>query len=125
IALLDYVLRAHGSVLYAAPLSAITQFILSIAIVCARRTSGVGALIVSRSLGGMLARRLWPATVAVPLFIGPASHTAYAAALVSREAAMTVTIIVMIMLLAGLTGVSRLRVGARELSPRRAPRAPA
>jgi len=118
IALLDYVLRAHGSVLYAAPLSAITQFILSIAIVCARRTSGVGALIVSRSLGGMLARRLWPATVAVPLLIGTASHKAYAAALLSREAAMTVTIIVMIMLLAGLTVWSGLGIDESDLQRR-------
>jgi sigma-B regulation protein RsbU (phosphoserine phosphatase) len=118
VALLDYILRAHPSAVHEAPRSALTQFVLSIAIVCARRSSGVGALIVSRSLGGELARRLWPATVAVPLFIGTASHKAYAAALLSREAAMTLTIVVMITLLAGLTVWSGLGIDRSDLQRR-------
>jgi len=118
VALLDYVLRAHPSAVHEAPRSALTQFALSIAIVCARRSSGVGALIVSRSLGGELARRLWPSTVAVPLLIGMASHKAYSAALLSREAAMTMTIVVMITLLAGLTVWSGLGIDRSDLRRR-------
>jgi sigma-B regulation protein RsbU (phosphoserine phosphatase) len=118
VALLDYVLRAHPSAVHEAPRSALTQFVLSIAIVCARRSTGVGALIVSRSLGGMLARRLWPATVAVPLLIGMASHKAYTAALLSREAAMTMTIVVMITLLAGLTVWSGMGIDRSDLQRR-------
>jgi phosphoserine phosphatase RsbU/P len=118
IALLDFVLRAQDSVMYAAPRSALAQFALSIAIVCARRTSGVGALIVSRSLGGVLARRLWPATIAVPLLISTASHKAYSAALLSQEAAMTVTIVVMVTLLAGLTVWSGLGIDRNDLQRR-------
>src|SRR5262249_30325811 len=64
IALLDYVLHSNTPSAHT-PRSTLTQFALSIGLVCARTTGGVGALIVSRSLGGDLTRRLWPATVAV------------------------------------------------------------
>jgi PAS domain S-box-containing protein len=118
IALLDYVLRSYSSSVYPAPRSALTQFVLSIGLVCARTESGVGALIVSRSYGGALARRLWPATVAIPLLIGAASWKAYVAGLLSQHAAATLTIVAMITLLAGLTVWSGLGIDRSDLERR-------
>jgi PAS domain S-box-containing protein len=118
VALLDALLRAEASFAHAAPQTAITQFVLSIAIVCARTGSGVGALIVSRSYGGMLARRLWPATVIVPLLVGTASWKAYSAGLLSEWAAITLTIVVMIALLAGLTVWSSMGIDRSDLERR-------
>jgi PAS domain S-box-containing protein len=120
IALLDYVLRSYSSSVYLAPRSAFTQFVLSIGLVCARTESGVGALIVSRSYGGALARRLWPATVALPLVIGAASWNAYVAGLLSQHAAATLTIVAMITLLAGLTVWSGLGIDRSDLERRSA-----
>src|SRR6185369_8631439 len=76
IALIDFVLRSHAT-RFATPRGAVAQFVLAVALVCARTRSGVGALIVSRSFGGILARRLWPAAVGVQLLIGMASWRAH------------------------------------------------
>jgi PAS domain S-box-containing protein len=118
IALLDFLLRSYSSAWHEVPRSALTQFILSIGLVCARTGSGVGALIVSRSYGGALVRRLWPATVALPLLFGTASWKAYVAGLLSQHAAATVTIVAMITLLAGLTIWSGLGIDQSDLERR-------
>jgi PAS domain S-box-containing protein len=120
IALLDYVLRSYSASMYPAPRSALAQFGMSIGLVCARTGSGVGALIVSRSYGGALARRLWPATVALPLLFGTASWKAYLAGLLSQHAAATLTIVAMITLLAGLTVWSGLGIDRSDLERRSA-----
>jgi sigma-B regulation protein RsbU (phosphoserine phosphatase) len=120
IGLLDYVMQAYTASATAAPRSALAQFVLSIGLVCARTDSGVGALIVSRSYGGMLARRLWPATVAVPLLIGAASWTGYASGMLSQQAAVTMNSVVMISLLGGLTIWSGMGIDQRDLERRSA-----
>ena len=51
----------------------------------------------------MLTRRLWPATIVVPLLIGTVSWKAYSAGLFSEWSGITVMIVAMITLLAGLT----------------------
>jgi sigma-B regulation protein RsbU (phosphoserine phosphatase) len=119
VALLGEVLRSPGATSpHEAPRSAVTQFALSIGLVCARSSSGLGALIVSRSLGGGLVRRLWPATIAVPLLIGTASVQAYSAGLLTRETAITLTLVAMITLLAGLTVWSGLGIDRSDLARR-------
>jgi len=118
IALLDYVLRSYSSSMFLAPRSALAQFVFSVGLVCARTGSGVGALVVSRSYGGALARRLWPATVAMPLLVGAASWKAYVAGLLSQHGAATLTIVAMITLLAGLTVWSGLGIDRSDLERR-------
>ena len=64
---------------------------------------GAGALFVSSSDGGVLTRRLWPAAIIIPLLIGAVSWKAYGAGLSSEWSGITVMIVAMITLLAGLT----------------------
>jgi sigma-B regulation protein RsbU (phosphoserine phosphatase) len=120
VALLDYVLWGPLGAAHEAPRAALVEFALSIAIVCVRQSAGVGALIVSPSLGGVLARRLWPATVAVPLLVGTASLNVHTTALLSHEAAVTLTLVAMITLLAGLTVWSGFGIDRSDLDRRSA-----
>src|SRR4051812_14356464 len=50
--------------------SAIGFFALALALVCARLDYGLGALLTSPSLGGLLTRWLWPAAVVAPMLLG-------------------------------------------------------
>ena len=106
VGLLDFVLGSHTSYTHIALQAAVTLFVLSFAVACARTGWGLGALFASSSDGGMLTRRLWPATLVVPLLIGTVSWKAYSAGLFSEWGAITVMIVAMITLLAGLTVLS-------------------
>ncbi len=103
VGLLDFILESHTSYTHIALPAAVTLFVLSFAVVCARTDRGLGALFTSSSDGGMLIRRLWPATIVVPLLIGTASWKAYSAGLFSEWSEITLIIVAMITLLAGLT----------------------
>ena len=103
VGLLDFVLGSHTSYTHIALQAAVTLFVLSFAVACARTGWGLGALFASSSDGGMLTRRLWPATIVVPLLIGTVSWKAYSAGLFSEWSGITVMIVAMITLLAGLT----------------------
>ncbi len=103
VGLLDFILQSHTSYTHIALPAAVTLFVLSVAVACARTGWGLGALLASSSDGGMLIRRLWPATIVVPLLIGTASWKAYSAGLFSEWSEITVIIVTMITLLAGLT----------------------
>jgi PAS domain S-box-containing protein len=103
VGILDFVLGSHTSYTHVALQTAITLFVLSFAVACARTSGGLGALFVSSSTGGMLTRRLWPAAIVVPLLIGTASWKTYSAGLFSEWSAITVMIVAMITLLAALT----------------------
>ena len=103
VGLLDFVLGSHTSYTHIALQTAVTLFVLSFAVACARTGWGLGALFASSSDGGMLTRRLWPATIVVPLLIGTVSWKAYSAGLFSEWSGITVMIVAMITLLAGLT----------------------
>jgi len=59
-----------GSYIPMALHTALTFFILSIGILAARPKNGVMAVIASNSSGGALVRRLLPAVIIVPLFLG-------------------------------------------------------
>ncbi len=106
VGLLDFILGSHTSYTHIALQTSIVLFVLSFAVACARTGWGLGALFASSSDGGMLTRRLWPATIVVPLLIGTVSWKAYAAGLFSEWSGITVMIVAMITLLAGLTVLS-------------------
>jgi PAS domain S-box-containing protein len=118
--LLDFLLESHTSYTHIALQTAIALFVLSFAVACARMDSGLGALIVSSSYGGMLTRRLWPAAIVVPLLIGGASWQAYSAGLVSEWSGITVMIVAMVTLLAGSTVLSAHRIDRGDAERRRA-----
>ena len=103
VGLLDFVLGSHTSYTHVALQAAVTLFVLSFAVVCARTNGGLGALLASSTDGGMLTRRLWPAVILVPLLIGSVSWKAYSAGLFSEWSAITVMIVAMTTLLAGLS----------------------
>jgi hypothetical protein len=119
VALLDVLLGPAGfSFRLAGP--AVALFLVSFAAGCARTDAGFGALLVSRSAGGVLTRRLWPAVVLVPLVIGGASWKAYSAGLVSEWTGFTMMIAAMITLLAGFTVWSAQRIDRSDGERRRA-----
>jgi PAS domain S-box-containing protein len=103
VGLLDFVLASHTSYTHIALQTAVSLFVVSFAVACARTGEGLGALFASSSDGGMLTRRLWPATIGVPLLIGTLSWKAYSVGLFSEWSGITVMIVAMITLLAGLT----------------------
>ena len=103
IGLLDFILGSHTSYTHIALQAAVTLLVLSFAVACARTGWGLGALFASSSDGGTLTRRLWPAAIVVPLLIGTVSWKAHSASLFSEWSAITVMIVAMITLLAGLT----------------------
>ena len=103
VGLLDVILGAHTAYTHVALQTAVTLCLLSFAVACARTGWGLGALFASSSYGGMLTRRLWPATIFVPLLIGTVSWKAYSVGLLSEWSGIMLMIVAMITLLAGLT----------------------
>jgi PAS domain S-box-containing protein len=103
VGLLDFILGSHTSYTHIALQAAVTLCVLSFAVACARTSWGLGALLASSTDGGVLTRRLWPAAIVVPLLIGAVSWKAHAAGLYSEWSGITVMIVAMITLLAGLT----------------------
>lgn len=120
VGVLDFVLGFHTEYAQVALQTAVALLILSIAVVCARPGKGLGALFVSRSYGGVITRRLWPATIIVPLLIGTASWKAYSAGWLSEWAGITLMIVAMITLLAVLTIWSGLGIDRSDAERRRA-----
>jgi PAS domain S-box-containing protein len=116
----DFVLGAHTPYTHIALQTAVTLFVLSVAIACARTGWGLGALLASSSYGGILARRLWPPAIVLPLLIGVVSWNAYAAGLLSEWGGITTMIVAMITLLAGATVWSAQRIDRSDADRRRA-----
>jgi signal transduction histidine kinase/CheY-like chemotaxis protein/HPt (histidine-containing phosphotransfer) domain-containing protein len=54
----------------AVPIAAMVLFVLSAGVVCARPERGLMAVVTSRNLGGVVARRLLPVAILVPLVLG-------------------------------------------------------
>ena len=52
------------------PIAAMVLFVLSAGILCSRPERGLMAVVTSRNLGGVVARRLLPAAILVPLVLG-------------------------------------------------------
>src|SRR5215212_1728820 len=63
------VANLYGNASYI-PIASLTFVVLSAGVLCARPRRGLMAIVTSRNLGGMMARRLLPATVLVPLVLG-------------------------------------------------------
>ena len=102
VGLLDFVLKSQTSYTHIALQTAVTLFVLSLAVAVARTGWGLGALVTSSTDGGVLTRRLWPAAIVAPLMIGTASWSAYSAGLLSEWSGIMVMIVAMITLLAAL-----------------------
>jgi PAS domain S-box-containing protein len=120
VGLLDFMLESHTSYTHIALPTAVALFVLSVAVACARTGWGLGGLLASSSLGGVLTRRLWPAAIGLPLLIGAASWTAYTSGLLSEWGGITAMIVSMITLLAGLMVWSGHSLDQRDLARRRA-----
>ncbi len=120
VGLLDFILGSHTSYTHIALQTAVVLFVLSFAVACARTSWGLGALLASSSDGGALTRRLWPAVVVLPLLIGAVSWKAYAAGFFSEWSGITVMIVAMITLLAGLTVWSGQSIDRSDVERRRA-----
>jgi PAS domain S-box-containing protein len=120
VGLLDFLLESHASYTHIALQTAVTLFVLSFAVACARTDSGLGALFTSSSYGGMLTRWLWPAAIVVPLLIGSASWKAYSAGMFSEWSGIMIMIVAMITLLAGSTVWSAQRIDRSDAERRRA-----
>ena len=63
------VANLYGNTSYI-PIAALTFAVLSAGVLCARPGRGVMAVVTSRTLGGVVARRLLPAAILVPLVLG-------------------------------------------------------
>jgi sigma-B regulation protein RsbU (phosphoserine phosphatase) len=103
VGLLDFILGSHTSYTHVALPTALTLFVLSFAVACARTGWGLGALLASPTDGGTLTRRLWPTVIVVPLLIGTVSWKTYSGSLVSEWGSIAVMIVAMITMLAALT----------------------
>ena len=103
VGLLDFVLGTHTPYTHIALQTAITLFLLSCGLICARTEWGLAGLFASSYLGGILTRRLLPAAVIVPLVIGTMAWKAYAAGLASEWGSGALMTVAMILLLGGLT----------------------
>ena len=120
--ILDFLLELHTSYTHIALQTAVTLFVLSFAVACARTDSGLGALLTSTSDGGVLTRWLWPAAIVVPLVIGSLSWLAYSAGVFSEWGGITMMIVAMITLLAGATVLSAQRIDRSDAERRHAER---
>jgi sigma-B regulation protein RsbU (phosphoserine phosphatase) len=120
VGILDFLLESHTSYTHIALPTAVVLFVLSFAVACARVDRGLGQLLTSSSYGGMLARRLWPAAVILPLVIGSMSWMAYAEGLLSEWGGITTMIVAMITLLAGSTVLSAQRIDRSDAGRRQA-----
>lgn len=102
--MLDYLLTLHGTHTRIALQTAIALFFSSTAVLCVRPEWGVGRLLVSRSLGGMVVRRLLPLSVLVPISIGCLRWYAELHGFYSDWGGVALMIVSMIALLAAITG---------------------
>ncbi len=100
--LLDSVLGSSAPVTQLELPGAVGLFCLALGLVCARLDYGLGALLTSASLGGMLTRWLWPSAVVGPMLLGMATHHAVVAGVLGEAGAFTPLILAIISLLGTL-----------------------
>ncbi|HZU45463.1 MAG TPA: PAS domain S-box protein [Terriglobales bacterium] len=104
LAVLDFVLGTRATHTRIALHTAVALLLLSIAVPCARPQWGMGRLLASTSMGGMLARRLLPLSVVIPIIIGWFRWYAEIRGLYSDWGGVAVTILSMVALLVGVSG---------------------
>ncbi len=119
---LDLALEAGTSALhtYIAPTTALVLFILSFGVMTARTDSGLGSLLATLSLGGMLARRLFPAAIMFPFVIGWARWKGQEAGLFSNWTGMAIVTVSATALLVGITAWSAFLIDRTDAKRRKA-----
>lgn len=100
---LDFVLDPHKTHTHIAPLTALVLVLFSFALLFARTESGLGALLMSGSVGGFLCRRLLPSAILIPVAIAWLRWKGQQIGLYSDWTGLAVMTISAAVLLAGLT----------------------
>jgi len=100
---LDFVLSPNNTHTHIAPTTALVLFLFSFAVLCARTQWGLGALLVSSTTGGELARRLLPAAILVPMVIAWARWRGQQIGLYSEWAGLAIMTVSAAISLAGIT----------------------
>ena len=101
---LDFVLEPGAFHLHIAPQSALALFALSGGVLSMRPYRGLALLFSSESLGGVLARRMFPAAVIAPIVLGWLFWAGFQAGLFLPWTGIALMIAATVILLAGLTG---------------------
>ncbi len=101
--ILDFVLDPGNTHTHIAPLTAFILLLLSFAVLLARPQYGLGELLVSPDVGGVLCRRLLPASVVVPIVIGWLRWKGQQAGLYSDWTGLVIMTVSSGLLLAGVT----------------------
>ncbi len=96
--ILNYTLEPRVYHTFIAPQTAVTLFVFSFGVICSRTEYGLAALCCSPTLGGLLARRLLLPAILAPIFVGYIRWQIH-----SQWVGVTMTIVTMMILLAGLT----------------------
>lgn len=101
--ILDFVLDPQSTHTHIAPMTALILFVLSFAVLVARAESGLGALFLSRTAGGMLCRRLLPSAILIPIAIAWLRWKGQHTGLYSDWTGLAIMTVTSAVLLAGLT----------------------
>ena len=82
--------------------SAVTSFLLSWGLLLARPTGGMMKILASDTAGGIMARRLVPAALIIPLLLGWLRLSAQRSGLLTLETALTLHVLAMVVLFAAV-----------------------
>ena len=120
--ILDLALEPGASAIhtYIAPTTALVLFILAFGVMTARTDCGLGALLATLSLGGMLARRLFPAAIMFPFVIGWMRSKGLHAGLYSDWTGMAIVTVSATALLAGTTAWTAFLIDRTDAKRRKA-----
>jgi len=100
---LDFVLDPQKTHTHIAPLTALILLLLSIAVLCARAQGGLGGLLASPTVGGLVSRRLLPSAILIPIVIAWLRWRGHEIGLYSEWTGLAIMTVSAGMLLAGLT----------------------
>ena len=98
----------------------VTLIVVSFGVVCARQEWGVGAVLVSQSLGGTLLRQLSLPAICIPLLIAFVLWKISATGLLSEWGTAVLTTAMSIFLLAGLTAQAAVVIERHDIERRKA-----
>ena len=101
--ILDFVLDPQRTHTHIAPITALILFLFSFAVLVARAESGLGALFLSKTVGGMLCRRLLPSAILIPIAIAWLRWKGEHTGLYSDWTGLAIMTVTSGVLLAGLT----------------------
>lgn len=101
--IMDFVLDAQKTHTHIAPLTALILFLFSFSILLVPAEDGLGSLMLSRTPGGVLCRRLLPSAILIPLAIAWLRWRGQQMGLYSDWTGLAIMTITSAVLLAGLT----------------------